>query len=148
MEVIQRYAVVAPILEQWLWKPMDYTTGSHCVGLASEVVKALTGRNLVPVGYRKHKTAESCLRAWSTMNKSGKVRQTLDRNFEKVHPLEAQIGDIIEMPSDDGYFALGVCGGAGQVAAFVDTAAGTVCALDSAMHLAVGAWRVSRKGVT
>jgi hypothetical protein len=91
-------------------KPFAWGT-NDCWTFAGGLVEAITGDN-VTKGYRgKHRTARGAL---GHMKRAGAdtVADFVAQRLEEIHPINAQIGDLMAIPTDDAFgHSVGICNG-------------------------------------
>ena len=141
MNLIERVNLTQNTLQEYLGKPFAWGN-RDCSTVAAFVANAAGHDTPNPRGY---KTAAGALRAIRKLGHKD-LEALIDSLFERIPPASALPADLIALPAEKGWIALGVCLGEQRILAFVDHADGQgEVASIGPITVATHAWRVTGK---
>jgi hypothetical protein len=133
MNLIERVLATQKTVDTF--KGRKFTNGTtDCVQLVLAHARHM-GRKIEIPRYGSTKTAAGALRQMGY----GTLSQGLDRHFRRIERHQAMVGDIVEMPGENGFSSLSVAVGNGRVLGFHES----IPHCDVLQPVLVsGAWRI------
>lgn len=140
MKLQTRQTYTQNTVNKFLNKPYKWGT-TDCAHLAASHVSQ-TGKPTPLDEARSYKTAKGALRSIRELGFDS-LEDLMDKTYQRIAPAMALAGDIVALPAEDGWIALGIYLGEQRLLAFVDRSDGQgACCYIGPVQVATHAWRL------